>query len=68
MKTLLTYTILNMSLVSPNKDTLVLKNDSLGHKIAEIWETNPSKTEKQPVIIFTKSLQNPFALQKPEQK
>ncbi len=64
MKTLLTYTILSVSLVSPNKDTIILQNNELGHKIAELWV---DKIEK-PVIIFTKSLQDPYLLTKQNSK
>lgn len=62
MKTLLAYTMLNVSLISPNKDTIILQNNELGHKIAQIWIDNPIDSIKTPIIIFTKNLQSPFTL------
>lgn len=62
MKTLLTYTILSCSLVSKNKDTLILPNNKLGKEIESVWKEYPIDSIKTPVIILTKSLQNPYLL------
>ncbi len=64
MKELLLYTMLNVSLVSPNKDTLILQNNELGKAIANLWKEYPKDSIKTPIIIFTKNLQNPFTLTK----
>lgn len=47
-----------VSTVSPNRDTLWLVDEQIGHLIASTWEDFPT-VEKKPVIIFTKVLPEP---------
>lgn len=45
-----------ISVVSKNRDTLWLVDQTIGHLIAATWDTNPLPDVKKPVIIFVKEL------------
>ncbi len=50
-----------ISVVSPNRDTLWLVDEPIGHLIASTWDTDPLPNVKKPVIIFVKELPVPSA-------
>jgi len=50
------YQYTGLSVISPNKDTLWLIDDSTGRLIAYSWELQTDPREKKPVILFVENL------------
>ena len=50
------YQYTGLSVISPNKDTLWLIDDSTGRLIAYSWELQTDHREKKPIILFVESL------------
>jgi hypothetical protein len=50
------YQYTGLSVISPNRDTLWLKDDSTGRLIAYTWELETNPEVKKPVILFVANL------------
>lgn len=53
------YRVTELSVVSPNMDTLWLMNNDTGLLIAKSWNIGANKELQKPVIIITDVLPNP---------
>lgn len=53
------YKVTEISVVSPNMDTLWLVNNATGLIIAQSWNIGANKELQKPVIIITDVLPNP---------
>lgn len=53
------YKVTELSVVSPNMDTLWLMNNSTGLLIARSWDMGSNTEFQKPVIIITDILPNP---------
>lgn len=45
-----------VTIVSPNRDTLIIKDSPFGRDLYHIWINDPTYTGKDPVIILTASI------------
>jgi len=45
-----------ITIVSPNRDTLIIKDSPIGRDLYSIWMNDPTYDRKTPVIIMTASI------------